>query len=266
MSQSARRDREPAPARPTRSALRSTCTHVLAPALAVLGVALLAGGQAGLAPQHLLRDPLADLGVPAVTGALSWLGVLAMAGTAALLAGAAAVCGRTRPGGDDGRFLASSAAAVALLCLDDAFQLHETLLPHVGVPELLAYAAYACGAMAYLGRWRRHLLHRTEVAVLGLAAALLGGSLLVDLLALEVSAGSTIVEDVPKLLGIATLAAYFVRAAAVATLPTPVPVASVAAPARIGSSLAHGAADDAAGQRPAKTLGRRRRGGVGAAV
>lgn len=200
-------------------ALRRTCTRVVAPAAALVAVALVGGAFVGLSPPALLRDPLADVDLPAVTGALSWLGVLTLACTAALCAGAAFLYSVVRPGGETGRFLAATAAVTALLCLDDVFQLHEKLLPHFGVPEPVVYAAYAVAGLAYLVRWHEYLLHRTEVAVLSLSAALLGWSVVADFLATEVTVASTMVEDVPKLLGIAVWAAHHARTAGSAVVP-----------------------------------------------
>jgi len=185
----------------------------------LLAVALLVGSQVGLPPPVLLRVPAASLRAPALTGALSSLGVLALACTAALCAGAAFLVGGRR-GGETGRFLTVSAAVTTLLCIDDAFMLHESLLPHFGIPEPLVFAGYAIAGAAYLIRWRQHLLHRTEVSVLGVAAILLGTSVVADAFAAgDVTAASTIAEDVPKLLGIAVWSTYFVRCAADAVAP-----------------------------------------------
>lgn len=200
-------------------ALRRTCIRVVAPAAALVAVALVGGAFVGLSPPALLRDPLADVDLPAVTGALSWLGVLTLACTAALCAGAAFLYSVVHPGGEAGRFLAATAAVTAVLCLDDVFQLHEKLLPHFGVPEPVVYAAYAVAGLAYLVRWHEYLLHRTKVAVLSLSAALLGWSVVADFLATEVTVASTMVEDVPKLLGIAVWAAHHARTAGSAVVP-----------------------------------------------
>ena len=106
--------------------------------------------------------------------------------------------------------LAALGALTAVMCADDALQLHETVGPAVGVPELALPAAYGLGVLVVLGRYLRAGAHGPSAAVL-VAVVLLGASVGVDLLdelLLHSSGGWVIVaEDGAKLLGALALTA-----------------------------------------------------------
>lgn len=108
------------------------------------------------------------------------------------------------------RQLAALGALTAVMCADDALQLHETVGPAVGVPELALPAAYGLGVLVVLGRYLRAGALAPGVAVL-VGVVLLGASVgldLVDQLLLHSSGGWVIVvEDGAKLLGALALTA-----------------------------------------------------------
>lgn len=112
-------------------------------------------------------------------------------------------------GATDGqvRFMAAGGALSALLAFDDAFLLHESILPGLGVPQNLVLAAYGLLVLAYAGVFRRFLL-RTEPGLLVLGGAALAGSLAVDILVETQSDSVAILEDALKFWGIAIWAAF----------------------------------------------------------
>jgi len=157
----------------------------------------------GAGMDELVRDPVTADVRYWYTGFVSVLGVMAWAGVSAacLVLSLAAVPER--------RALLLLGVLTAALAADDAFLLHEVVLPtQLGVPELLPIALYALAALGVLA-----LLHRSGRWDLQLsfvlAGACLAGSILVDLVVPFDSANTrvTVVEDGLKVLGAVQLLA-----------------------------------------------------------
>lgn len=109
-------------------------------------------------------------------------------------------------------FFAAAAAFTGWLALDDLFMIHEDVLPQLGVPQLMTYAFYAGTAAAYfLLSWRQILALRP--ALMASALALLGTSVLIDVLVHTESAVHVFFEDGAKLLGILAWTSFHVTAA-----------------------------------------------------
>ncbi len=110
--------------------------------LGVLGALNLGGG---IPIDVLTRDITAAGRVPLYTGLLSQIGLLGWAAAAAIcLFTAGALAGPVRRK----RFFLLAGLWTLLLCLDDAFLLHEGVFPDLGINERLVLAAY--GGLAVL--------------------------------------------------------------------------------------------------------------------
>lgn len=171
--------------------------------------AVAAAGLFGLVPTtgYLLRDAAALTEVSPWLGSVATFNNLVWAVAATLSVVAGSVAGdRARPR------LLSLAIVTAVLTFDDAYQLHEELLPGLGVPELLVLAAYAVAGLALACYWLP--LRRTAIgAAFYLGAALLASGVLIDvmlpdriLFSVLIDAALRIVEDGAKLLGALTWA------------------------------------------------------------
>ena len=175
--------------------------------LVLAGVA--AAGLFGLVPTtgYLLRDVAALADVSPWLGSVATFNNLVWAVAATLNVVAASVTG-----GRARRRLLSLAVVTTVLTFDDAYQLHEQVLPGLGVPELLVLAAYAVSGLALAYYWLP--LRRTAIgAAFYVGAALLASGVLVDvmlpdriLFSVLIDAGLRIVEDGAKLLGALTWA------------------------------------------------------------
>lgn len=142
-------------------------------------------------------------------GLLSNLGIMLWAAATAMCALGAYLLHRTTAGRGERAFLLASTAACLALALDDAFLLHEDVLPaHLGIPEKATYGLYAAAAVAYaVAFWR--MLRRTDYMVLLIAMACYAASIAIDLLTYE-----TFIEDSFKFAGIGFWVLYFGRTVA----------------------------------------------------
>jgi hypothetical protein len=194
------------------------------------GVLLLAvvGLQTRVPIPVLMKDPLAV--VPLTTsccsfyyGFISNLGVMLWTAAAAICLFASLLLFNRDHRSDDAIFLAAAGVFTGWLALDDLFMIHEDVLPLFGVPQLVTYAAYAgLAALYFLLSWRQILAFRP--ALMALALALLGTSVLIDIFVKSESALHVFVEDGTKFLGILAWASFHLGVA-VETIK-----ASVAAP------------------------------------
>lgn len=148
----------------------------------------------------LTRDPLS--GKPAYLGLLSQAGILLWAaGAAVSFLGAWLL-----PWRDAGRFMLSAGVLTTMLCIDDAFLLHDEVLPLVGVPEELIYAVYLGLLLGFLLLFARRIL-KTGYPLLGLALAFLGISVVADAWGLP-WLDPYLIEDGAKFIGITMWSAY----------------------------------------------------------
>jgi hypothetical protein len=157
--------------------------------------------------ERLVRDPAALTGAPFHQGFLSNAGILLWAAAAAVaLFAAMAIAAdvRTSPWI---WFVLSTAALSMFATLDDAYMLHEQVLPHGGIPEEVTLSAYVIAGIAYLYFFRA-LLVRTKLLLAILACAFIAVSTLLDM-RYEMSTGWTIfLEEAAKFAGIACWLAF----------------------------------------------------------
>ena len=135
----------------------------------------------GISDVMLRSDPSTTTGTPFYLGFVSNIGILIWCACAAiclhswllLRKSAAAV----HP--DSGNFLLGAGLVTAWLLLDDMFLLHETVLPHFGIPEEIVVVGYAAIVAFFLFVNLRRI-RRTDYLLLISALFLLGLSAVVD--------------------------------------------------------------------------------------
>lgn len=172
-------------------------------ALIALVAVMLVVDRLGHSVKDFTRDP----------GSISeidwWKGSLSLLGS--MLWGAAAMAfavGATTSSTDRGYFAAMSLASAGL-GLDDSLRIHENAFPEVlGVPEKAVFALYALALAVVVWRHRHRILlhHPVPILVTGFGMA---ASVALDLL-FDRGTPNLIgsLEDVPKVWGIAALAAF----------------------------------------------------------
>ncbi len=157
----------------TRQRTLNALKYAVAPAVLAIAVATVAGIAGDVPRRDLFRDPAPYLGTPLYVGVMSTLGVMVWVAGAAVALFAAAL----RPK----RFLVEAGLFTLLFAVDDAFLLHENVLPDaLHLPEELLLVAYGVLAVAIVGRAWRGLAAAGCLGLLALAAGLLGVSTVAD--------------------------------------------------------------------------------------
>lgn len=197
-----------------RSATRRVLLVVYGTALAVLAVAWIATSRASIAFGDVSRDAIAVLEAPPWIGALSAAGVLGWCAAAAIcLHASAAAMGERR------WFLLHAGLLSTVLTLDDLYLLHEVVAPTwFGIRQRYVYVAYAAVAIAFVIRHAPSILTSSVFPLFASAIALLGASMVIDLVP-GIPADASLIEDGAKLLGIAGWLAFFACEAASVTRP-----------------------------------------------
>jgi hypothetical protein len=168
----------------------------------------------------LTRDPAALADVPVYLGMVSHLGVILWAAAVSVCGFSSVLIHRLRSRTRLVHFLAAAAILSGILMLDDLFMFHERVLPErLGVAEPLIYLSYVALVAAFL-LWFAQLILQTDFLLLGSALISFGLSVFLDLIPSDRLglAGSYLIEDGFKLLGIALWLTYFTRVGLVGTL------------------------------------------------
>lgn len=175
------------------------------------------GKATGLPLIDLTRDPAASFQFAPYAGFLSTLGTLLWAAAAAAcLLGARA---GAAPGA--GKFLLHTGLLTALLCLDDAFLLHEEILPALVPVRGVEYGMYLLYSLLTAGLvWgNARFIMRTDFALLAAAIAFLAISMMMDKVLPyraadgSVNEGTVFFEDCFKFAGIVFWLGYVARTA-----------------------------------------------------
>ncbi|MEJ6394672.1 hypothetical protein V8J82_15500 [Gymnodinialimonas sp. 2305UL16-5] len=122
--------------------------------LGVFGIEFLIGGSAelfGIPVRELVRDPAAEYGFPVYGGAFSTIGLVILGAASILL-----IVGSFGISSPLKRVMQLGGVLSACMTIDDAFMLHEQVLPGVfGISEYAVYLMYFCGALyLYVETWR----------------------------------------------------------------------------------------------------------------
>ncbi len=216
-------------------------TRMIAAAFAVallgLGAVFAVSLQGGVTMASLTVDPVAAGHLPLYTGLLSNIGVLVWWAGAT----ACAVLGLIlhRQGARDARPVLLSGAALAFLCLDDFFLLHEDVAPAIGLSSSAASASYVVAALVFAYVIRDYI-RASRWTLFLFAVAFLGTSLAIDFANDLVNEGSTpgieyLGEDGTKFIGIVLFVTFFVGSAAQRVMslldePRPLPDIEVSGP------------------------------------
>lgn len=187
------------------------------PWTALLAVTLLGLALGGLAPlghlvtgggitaMELLSDPAELPEIGWYSGGVASLNMFLWAAAAALfLTGAVGLWRRDR------RFalvLGWLGVLSGVILLDDRFLLHELVLPHFGIPEIVTYAVYGLAGLALvLFGWGTLLRHR-ESWLLAWALLWMGVSVLLDLSGIDADL-RRVAEEMAKMVGAVALVAF----------------------------------------------------------
>ncbi len=165
-------------------------------------------------PKWMFLDPLtaAQLSGECCStyfGFVSNLGVMIWSATAAICLFAAALFALLKADRALTWFALSSGLLTGWLALDDAFLVHETVLPSFGIPQNAVIAAYAALALLYIASsWRVILASDFWVLFVGGAALVL--SILVDTVFSSLAPGLVYIEDSAKFFGIFCWASFHI--------------------------------------------------------
>lgn len=196
--------------------LLAGCGGAVAILLAALGLA------DGLSYRELLNDPADTYGFSPAGGIVSNLGLMFWSATAAIALVAWEVLRRRDGDARLRRFFLATGLFTAVLLADDAFMLHEQVLPQAGIiGERYIKAAYLGLALVYGLVFLRELMRDGGLVLLVPAGLFFAASFVFDNPALvgmmgllEVDFVSYVVEDGAKFIGIALWLAFVARAAA----------------------------------------------------
>lgn len=154
----------------------------------------------------LTQDPLFRR--PVYTGLLSQAGILLWAAAAGIcfLTGSALAVRNAAPA--IRHFFLAAGALTLLLGLDDAFMLHDVVLPdYLGIAEEPVYAVYGGLIVLFMVVFRGRIL-ASSYGILAIAAVFFGLSVVADLGVLRGSE-PFLLEDGTKIVGIVSWLTYF---------------------------------------------------------
>jgi hypothetical protein len=182
--------------------------------LAAVLLAVVAAGAAatGTPPSQFTRDPAVLLNASPLLGLISYAGVLVWTATAVVALFTAALLRRRSDERTRWTFLTAAGLLTLWLMLDDLFLFHEWLFPEVlGIRTRIVFAAYIILCGAFLFRFSRLIMRRTNYLALAVALMFLAASVAVDVLPEAWFRWDYLffIEDGAKLLGIAGWFAYF---------------------------------------------------------
>ena len=155
--------------------LRSAFTKLYIPVILFLSAIVWINLVGNISFKNLTRDPISLAGLNPIFGVVSNIGVLLWCVATAICFFSAALV----MDGAKKNFLLVSGALTFFLMIDDFFVIHESLRDYFGVPQNLSYAFYLIFVTFYFGFFWRIILNE-NVALLVLALAFLGGSMMVD--------------------------------------------------------------------------------------
>lgn len=176
--------------------------------LVMIGAATYVARQIGYPVANLFRDPAAALEAPWYTGLFSLLGVNMWAAAGAICLFSFAVV-RSQSGSREVQlFLLFFGLFSLLLCFDDLYQFHETVIPRwFRIPEVVVLATYALLLAGSLLRFRSTIL-QTDYRTLVAALVCFGVAVVLDQVPIS-SSVRTVAENGLELLGISAWLMYF---------------------------------------------------------
>lgn len=199
-------------------------------------IVLIAIMQNALDPRLLMLDPMVaaeESGECCRTyyGLISTLGVFVWISTAAICAFAAWVLYSIKADRKDWEFALIAALFTGWLGLDDAFLVHENILPKLGVSQNLVIASYVVVGMLYGYRVLTSRL-KPDLILFGTSALCLGASVGLDVALHSTDSMVVAAEDGFKFVGIWCWFGFHARLMAITVLDALKPVAAPIRPAQ----------------------------------
>ena len=179
---------------------------------AVLAGVMVAHLALDIPTRDFTSDPTAVMEAPFYTGFVAVLGYTTWAAAAAVFLFAAATVVPVARDRTRALFLAIGLCSL-LLYVDDAFLLHETVLPvYFGIPEFVTYAVYVAAALLGARYFARVVWEHPDGALLLASLGMLAGAILLDQVNLEWFTPARFGEAVLQLVGSSCWLAFAVRA------------------------------------------------------
>ena len=185
---------------------------VLGISVVLIGAVLLLHYCADIPIGRLTRDPNTIGGSPLYAGFLSQIGILCWSAAAAVCLFGAKAISKHRGDQKLKTFLVVFGVVTLVLCLDDAFLIHEGFFPHFGIPEVAIYVAYGICALVCFLMFSSVIL-RTEYILMVIALVFFVVSIALDVFD-PPGIDRYLFEDGAKLVGIISWLAYSFRVAA----------------------------------------------------
>ena len=150
----------------------------------------------------LVAAAMAEVCCPTWYGSISMLGILVWTSAAAICFVGAAALSLFNASKTSILFCISAGTLTLILALDDAYMLHEAVLPKLGVPQTAVLGGLAAITASYLIGFRSSIMrHSTWTLIVGLIAFAV--SVLVDVFVESSTPMKSFVEDGSKFIGIA---------------------------------------------------------------
>lgn len=155
----------------------------------------------------LTRDVTSTAGLSPLTGIVSTCGLFAWAAAATLSLFTSALLRDRSEQPRVRRFLCAAGMFSVILLLDDAFLLHEALIPYwLGIPEHVTFAVYAILAVTLFATHGR-VVRRASWPLLAVTVVGFAGSVLMDTLVAGANEPSILIEDGLKFIAVTAWAA-----------------------------------------------------------
>lgn len=156
---------------------------------------------------RLTQDPTIIGGLSVYAGFLSQVGIFFWSASATMCFSSVILLSGREKQHELKRFLLVSGLLTLLLGLDDAFLLHESVLPYFGIPQIFVLGSYVVFVMLYLFRFYPVIL-QTEYRLMAFALSFFGISVMLDVLN-PPGINPFFFEDGAKLIGLVSWLAYF---------------------------------------------------------
>ena len=201
---------------PNRSRINGQVWGIILPSIIILAFIAIMNLFFGVPVTALMRDVAAIAKINPFYGVISELGLYLWCATGAICIFASVLIGKKQRN-KAASFLCYSGFLAFYLMIDDAFLLHEHVLPkYLNITEIFVYCILGSTVICYLIIYRDFILKTTNYMLLVFALILLSLSVFFDTIGLYFFPTSQLqffVEDGCKWLGIATYCSYYINTA-----------------------------------------------------
>ena len=183
---------------------------ILTVSLILMGMVLFLHFWKGIPIGKLTKDPTRIGGLPWYAGFLSQIGIFFWSASATVCFFSVTVISGYENHHQFRRFLLISGLLTLFLGLDDAFRLHEHVLPHFGLPQTLVYISYAIFVLFYLFKIYPVIIE-TDYVLMAASLFFFAVSVILDVLN-PPGINPYFFEDGAKLIGLLSWLVYFFKA------------------------------------------------------